>query len=128
MANVINIGGGAGGSSGGGHNYSTTEQVVGTWIDGSTVYERTYTNISLTHNVWNNDVLGTSGSGITIIEFDGKLSIDNATPYCNLDYYRNNAEYTCVGITNNGGFNIYPCVSNPEKILFVTIRYTKSTT
>ena len=26
---------------GGGHNYSTTEQVVGTWIDGSTLYEKT---------------------------------------------------------------------------------------
>lgn len=33
------------GSNGGGgsssHNYSTTEQVVGTWIDGRTVYEKT---------------------------------------------------------------------------------------
>lgn len=27
--------------SGGGHTYSTTEQVVGTWIDGSTLYEKT---------------------------------------------------------------------------------------
>jgi hypothetical protein len=26
---------------GGGHNYSTEEQVIGTWIDGSTVYEKT---------------------------------------------------------------------------------------
>ena len=24
------------------HNYSTTEQVVGTWIDGKPIYERTY--------------------------------------------------------------------------------------
>ena len=31
-------GGGGGGSS---HSYSTSEQAVGTWIDGSTVYERT---------------------------------------------------------------------------------------
>ena len=30
------------GAGGGGHNYSTQEQVVGTWIDGSTVYEKTY--------------------------------------------------------------------------------------
>lgn len=29
---------------GSGHNYSTTEQVVGTWIDGSTIYEKTYTS------------------------------------------------------------------------------------
>lgn len=28
---------------GSGHNYSTTEQVVGTWIDGKTLYEKTFT-------------------------------------------------------------------------------------
>lgn len=32
--------GGGGGSSG--HNYSTTEQVIGTWIDGKPIYEKTY--------------------------------------------------------------------------------------
>jgi hypothetical protein len=31
------------GGGGGGHNYSTEEQVIGTWIDGSTLYEKTYT-------------------------------------------------------------------------------------
>lgn len=37
-----------GGSSG--HNYSTTEQVVGTWIDGSTVYEKTVNLNGLPNN------------------------------------------------------------------------------
>lgn len=32
---------GGNGSSSSGHTYSTTEQVVGTWIDGSTLYEKT---------------------------------------------------------------------------------------
>ena len=122
---IISVKGIKFGGSNSGHNYSTSEQIVGTWIDGSPIYERTYTNINLTHNTWNNDILGTSGSGITILEFDGKLSIDNTTPYCNLDYYRNASEYTCVGLTSNSGFNVYPCVSNPEKILFVMIRYIK---
>lgn len=31
---------GGGGSSG--HNYSTTEQVIGTWIDGKPLYEKTF--------------------------------------------------------------------------------------
>ena len=36
--------------AGGGHTYSTTEQVVGTWIDGSPVYEKTIiTNSSVTN-------------------------------------------------------------------------------
>lgn len=30
------------------HHYSTDEQIVGTWIDGSTLYERTITGFSLT--------------------------------------------------------------------------------
>lgn len=34
-----------GGSSG--HTYSTTEQIVGTWIDGKTVYEKTFTGLSI---------------------------------------------------------------------------------
>lgn len=37
--NEIAAGGGGGGGSS--HNYSTTEQIVGTWIDGSTLYEKT---------------------------------------------------------------------------------------
>ena len=38
------------------HHYSTSEKVVGTWIDGSTVYERTWdfgsSPISLSYNNW----------------------------------------------------------------------------
>lgn len=36
---------GGGGSSG--HNYSTTEQVIGTWIDGKPLYERVLVNTAL---------------------------------------------------------------------------------
>ena len=82
MANIINIGGAGGGGgtsvvpnpqgtatdtlvklgiegtiydfAGGsaGHNYTTTEQVIGTWTDGSTLYEKTlyFNNKKLTTN------------------------------------------------------------------------------
>lgn len=47
----------------GGHNYSTSEQVIGTWIDGSTLYEKTFlpnyvspTHSSKTHYSINIDV------------------------------------------------------------------------
>lgn len=35
-------------------NYSTEEQVIGTWIDGKTLYQKTYdiTGIALTANIW----------------------------------------------------------------------------
>ena len=45
-------GGGGGGST---HTYSTTEQVVGTWIDGKPVYERVIvfqSQITLYQNNW----------------------------------------------------------------------------
>jgi len=48
MGAIVNGGtfyiGGVGGASGGGSslNYSTEEQVVGTWIDGRPVYQKTY--------------------------------------------------------------------------------------
>ena len=35
------------------HHYSTDEQVVGTWVDGSTIYEKTYnTNLVLSYGDW----------------------------------------------------------------------------
>lgn len=39
-SNKKGSGGGESGSSG--HNYSTEEQIVGTWIDGSPIYEKTF--------------------------------------------------------------------------------------
>lgn len=42
-----------GGSSG--HAYSTTEQIIGTWIDGSTLYEKTYDTGQLPNNT-NKDI------------------------------------------------------------------------
>jgi hypothetical protein len=43
------------GGGSGGHNYSTQEQVVGTWIDGKPLYEitsRITQDLSLTANTW----------------------------------------------------------------------------
>ena len=53
MLNDIEYSSGSGSSSG--HNYSTIEQVVGTWIDGRDVYEMTLTiaqTTALSDLVW----------------------------------------------------------------------------
>lgn len=39
--------------AGGLHEYSTTEKVVGTWIDGRPVYEKTFYQETLTNGTWN---------------------------------------------------------------------------
>ena len=62
----VNIG------SGGGHTYSTSEQVVGTWIDGSTIYEITYelqTEVEVSYLNW-------TSSGITLTNIGRVIGVD----------------------------------------------------
>lgn len=70
----------SGGGGGGGHNYSTTEQVIGTWIDGKTVYEQVIefsSPIDVSYNSWTSttieniygtiiDCVGISGTGSSL--------------------------------------------------------------
>lgn len=76
--NNIEYAGGVGGGSSS-HEYSTTEKVIGTWIDGSDVYEKTY-------------VINSIGSGSTyavdnnftgnIVQYGGiAMSPSNASRY-----------------------------------------------
>lgn len=52
---------------GGSHTYSTTEQEVGTWIDGSPVYEKSYsgtiTNTQLTLETFTDGIILIGGDG-----------------------------------------------------------------
>lgn len=57
------------GGGGSGHTYSTTEQIVGTWIDGRTVYEKTYVaqnEQTLNTNTWNVTEFSNSGLSVAI--------------------------------------------------------------
>jgi len=74
---------------GGGHTYSTTEQVIATWIDGSDIYERTFvfdTPLSVAYNTWV-DTGVVLGDGWKIIHADfidiynANLGAMNVTPY-----------------------------------------------
>ena len=61
-----------GGASNNGHTYSTDEQVVGTWIDGSPVYERTVVAIGdMTQNAWTAIVDASSWNIGTVVSFNG---------------------------------------------------------
>lgn len=75
-----------------GHVYSTTEQVVGTWIDGSTIYEKVFTNLSVVTN-------GASWVHIS--------SIDTTTWGEVLDckiYRKMNNKYTAIPIAEYSGY------------------------
>ena len=117
--------------SGNQHDYSTTEQVVGTWIDGSTLYEKSF----YATGTFSNGTQYSVDTGILhddlgeIVESNGNMfSTDVILP---LNFYLSANEYTrmfiAVGTTGqNVSVEIYSKSFNFTKYI-ITIRYTKST-
>lgn len=117
------------GAVSGGHTYSMTEQVVGTWIDGSPVYEKTQYISALPSSVgdWVNYPHGISN-------FDRLISV-SATAYSsdfsqqlNLPHVATimAAQITISVSDTNIAFIVGQDRSSWEA--YVTIRYTKSST
>lgn len=120
---------------GGSHTYSTTEQVVGTWIDGSTVYEKTVEISNLHTGAGSTDYL-VAQEELNVVDISGIYSASN--------YYRNfNAIQITQGgtfdhnyevavqilITNGSTYVRVSTVSNQDIINgYVTVQYTKSST
>jgi hypothetical protein len=107
-------------SNSGKHVYSTQEQVVGKWIDGSVVYEKTYDIGYLTSN--NKTIAhGISGFG-HIIQLQGYVTnntYDFPLPYATTD------SASCIGVTvNRTNINIYSS-NRSDYYGYLTIRYTK---
>lgn len=110
-----------GGSSG--HNYSTNEQIVGTWLNGETIYEKTFdlnSNIEISYSSW------TTLNGAQLNELGGIISAEGATETLGT-YTPFIATYT----TQNG--NKYIQLQTPRNsvrstVRFLTLRYTKSAT
>ena len=106
-----------------GHNYSTNEQVIGTWIDGKPIYEKTIeienlvkdTNTSFDHNIANID---------KVIDYSGAWTTDGQNAF-NLNYWYSSSIYTrlyCAREIIN-----YMVKDNNITGGYVTMRYTKTT-
>lgn len=95
-------------------HYSTTEQVVGTWIDGSTIYEKTFTGLSIS--------AGTSW-------VDTGISLSDNSMYqlikCDARDSRQSFPASIGTINNDANVGIYLFVNN-RTITTLTIQYTKS--
>lgn len=96
------------------HHYSTSEKIVGTWIDGSTVYERTWefaSQISLESNSWYSTNISSSGFG-KIIRTDGMDSNGTNFP---------------IGAANSDGIiKLISFRNGTTGIKWLTLQYTKS--
>ena len=108
-------------------NYSTEEQVIGTWIDGKTLYKKTYTG-SLT--IPNN----TTEKTYTYDENISSLNID--TFMSDVSYFGNGVGMNCFGsprvllqIVKDGNFYYYQAASsNTDWKYIINIYYTKKDT
>lgn len=112
-------------------HYSENEQIVGTWIDGSTLYEKTFdlSNVTFTDNAWNSDILGTASSGILIRKFDGCFGLSGNYGLFPLCYYRNSSEYfTCSTNSDASDLQVRPNMNAGTNVIgsIITIQYTKS--
>lgn len=121
------------GSSGGGggpsrHNYSTSEQVVGTWTDGSTLYEKTVQkniNSSGVYSLW-------VDSSVRIRNYEGAFVFRSSGSTLTLSSRPDSSQYCAVlhGVGNDTTYNVYADLtvgsSRANALdLVLTIRYTK---
>lgn len=123
------------------HTYSTTEHVVGTWIDGKPIYEKTLIggnfnatgNFSINHNISDlNEIIDVSNP-VWYDSDDGKW---NAQARMYIRDFNNSTSYaiggrvsidsTTLRIENESSFSAVDWSNRTEKIR-VTIRYTKTT-
>lgn len=120
-----NAGGGGGGGSS--HEYSETEHIVGTWIDGSTVYEKTISvgtitspNTTVQHNISNFGML---------IDITGVCSMNGGSVWQRLGQYNSSGLYSYFSDCSSSSFILY--VGSDIRTYYpyncyVTMRYTKS--
>lgn len=97
------------------HHYSEDEQVVGTWIDGSTVYEKTFifSGITIPKETW------TTVANVSTLNIDRLVSV-----------FGNGSGASQVASVNafNDSGNLKVFLSFAWGMTSITIRYTKSST
>ena len=113
--------------------YSETEREIGVWADGKPLYEKTvFILTALSNGVWNDEVLGTVGSNISIVDFIGFIygdTLGNGVIFP-LNYFRTTSEFVTTTTNLDGDdLNILPTIPDVGTlyIKYVVIRYTKTT-
>lgn len=103
-------------------HYSTSEQVIGTWIDNKTLYQKT---ISLTSGI----SIGSYGyidltNDIIIRSFEGRVYRNNHKTVDKFNGYISNSQLFCTIRSNRIEYYISNDFTNVEEVVFV-LEYTK---
>lgn len=106
------------------HKYSTTERVVGEWVDGSTIYEKTVYIAALPNATTTEYETGLSN--ITPISFDNILIFQSGNtskaPYLNM----NSTVWIAIQFNANGKIYFGTNTNQSSTSAYVTLRYIKS--
>ena len=116
-------------------HYSTSEQVVGTWIDGKPLYEKTFTGtftVTTTSRKWYNIY---SANDISSLHIDKCMFIQGIYKEPSQSFYvdmgvmkGNDGIYATMAYNPNEGINFVVCNGATGTAEFIfTIRYTKTT-
>lgn len=113
-----------------GSNYSTEEQVVGTWIDGKPLYQKTFmctSNVAISQNTWtaiNNAFSEMTTGFVSAIDsiISSQASVLKDCFYGNFIVYPNYPSAGQLGIYLSGVYTTFTAGSG-----FITLQYTKTT-
>ena len=112
-------------------NYSTDEKIVGAWVDGKPLYQKTISQKNISSRSEFSIITSSSMPNIKIVDFNGYF-IDPWGSYYDLKAYYDSANYRTYAFLKSEqtelraygsfGSEVYNNIS-----LIVTIRYTKTT-
>lgn len=115
------------GGGGSGHTFSTTEQIYGTWIDGSTVYEKTINFGALPNNASKTVNHGISNMGYLVQAFaTGYAAIYNALPIPWVNNSSNPQDQLCLIVNSTGVIIRTGGNRSSYDTCYVTLRYLKT--
>lgn len=116
------------------HNYSTSEQLIGTWIDGKQLYEKTVSFTTGNANAYLNYVTDIENPEMMSIDFSASFYVTedamvNATPYFGTLETRDSNAFAvlCNKVDNKLRLDYRVGSSAYSKSALVTVRYTKTT-
>ena len=108
-----------------GIKYSTTEQVIGEWVDGKPLYQKTFINLPIsTNNAWNMTEHGIANID-TICGYEADINYD-ADILMKVGGYIDGGSFYSATQVNKTGVYLYNH-GYTNKTWNITVRYTKTT-
>lgn len=112
--------------SGGGHTYSTTEHVIGTWIDGKPIYEKTV-NFGALPNLAAKEVNHGISNLDTVIGYDGVTKNQTGSTFLSLPRTASDSQYNMDIYFTTTQIIIVTQTDRSAHSAYITMRYTKTT-